>query len=458
MSRAVRLSSMANCFQGVIPAVVATCDAQGIPNVTLVSQVHLVDDRHVALSRQFFNKTVKNLAENPRACVQVYEPVSFDAYGLQLRHERTETTGPLFERMAMRIQAIASHTGMKGVFRLIGADVFEVISAEKVQGFHDPRPAVVEVPLQGPRTELRGLQVVAQRIAAASDLSALIDGVLEALDSFFKFHHTAALLHDEHRGYLVTLASRGYGGEGVGAEVAVGDGLFGTVAHARRALRISGLDEGLSYGRAVRRQVISSGARAAPEIPLPGLPDARSALVMPLVARDRLVGVLAAESRDPLAFDEWDEGYLEVVAHQIAVGLDAIQERALKEESQEPMQPARADPVLRTGRRHSFTLYRNDDCIFADGEYLIRNVPAKILWKVLGQCVREGRTQFSNRELRLDPALGLPSPRDNLESRLMLLRKRLEQKCPDVRLVPAGRGRFSLQIQGPIELSERDSS
>ncbi len=457
----VRLSDLRRAFQGIVPSIVATADAHGTPNVTYVSQVYFVDDRHVALSCQFFNKTRRNLDENPLASAEVIDPVTLQAYRLRLKFVRSEKSGPLFDSMSLRIDAIASHTGMTGIFRLIAADVFEVAAVQIVDGFLTAPIAepTAEMSVEGARTEMRGLQVVSERINRAADLEALLASVLESLEEFFTFSHTSILLWDDANRRLTTMASRGYGESGVGAEVGLGEGLIGTVARERRLLRVSSLDADLRYGRAIRRESAGEG-RLRDEIPLPGLPDAQSVLAIPLTVGDRLVGVLAAEDRDPMRFSEWHEAYLEIIGNQIALGIDRMIERGDEGGEPAPVEtpaPRRAATAsasaCRTTRR--LTYYRNDDAIFVDDEYLIRNIPARILWKVLGESQRTGRTEFSNREMRVDASLGLPPVKDNLESRLILLRHRLQAKCPDVRLVSTGRGRFALRADVSFELVER---
>lgn len=456
----IQLEDLDHCLHGIIPGVIATCDRDGVPNVSYLSQVHLIDAKHIALSCQFFNKTRQNLDVNPLATLELYDPVTFEAYRVRLRFIRAETSGPLFETMAARIIAIGSHVGMAGIFKLRSADVFEVLSVEPRVGFVAPPPPgqrTAHTFYDGPLTELRGLQIVSERVNRAHDLETLMSCALAALDEVFDFKYGMILVPADEGDKLITIASRGYGESGIGAEVKLGEGLIGVVAQTRRLLRISAVESALRYGRAIRAEVQASAgaAQLAPEIPLPGLADAQSQMAIPLIVQDRLIGVLALECLDTLTFAQWHEAFLQVLANQIASGIDRM--------ADDEDEPATASSSLdetpaAEARSHSFLYYRNDDCVFVDGEYLIRNVPGKILWKILRAYETDGRTEFSNRELRLDPSLGLPQFKDNLESRLILLRKRLEQKCPDVKLVPTKRGRFALSVTSKVELAERETA
>src|ERR1043165_8822981 len=96
---AVPLDSIAPCFEGIVPASVCSCSGEGLPNVTFLSIVHRLDETHVGLSFQFFNKARQNPQENGRAQVIGVAPGSADQYRLDLRYLRTETGGTAFDRM-----------------------------------------------------------------------------------------------------------------------------------------------------------------------------------------------------------------------------------------------------------------------------------------------------------------------------------------------------------------------
>lgn len=127
----IALASIGRCFEGTIPAVIATCSASGEPNLAHLSQVFLVDDEHVATSNQFFAKTSANLAANPFAVLLCPDPVDLVTYRLLVQHERTERDGPLFESAGASIDAIAGLTGMAEVFALRAIDVFRVLDVDR---------------------------------------------------------------------------------------------------------------------------------------------------------------------------------------------------------------------------------------------------------------------------------------------------------------------------------------
>ena len=131
-------------MQGVIPSHVVTCSGDGIPNASAISQVYYVDPGRVALSHQFFNKTVRNVRENPRALVWVISPETFDSWDLEVEYDHAETSGPVFEALDMQIEAIASIVGLKGIFKLRSADIYRVISVTKNVDERIPLPDIGE--------------------------------------------------------------------------------------------------------------------------------------------------------------------------------------------------------------------------------------------------------------------------------------------------------------------------
>jgi hypothetical protein len=456
------LEQMTACFQGILPSMFFTCAKDGTPNAAFLSHVDYVDATHVALSFQFFNKSRRNISENPYALIRVIDPDTNQGYALRLKFERSETSGPIFDRMFLRIEAIASYVGLKGIFKLKAADIYLVESIELVP----------EEPGRKERWSPRGrrhldavftmkaMQELSARMTTAGNLEALLESILSGIKEFFGFSHSMILLAGEKPNTLVTIASRGYPNGGVGSEVHVGEGIIGVVAEARQPIRISGLIRGMLYAAAAKRRAYERGWRPQEDLKLPGLENPSSQLGVPLVVRGELIGVLCIESETPYRFHEEDKNTIELLGASLAI---AIQNMQLKEASDEPatktmVAPRAAAPHKgRNGKitRREIAYYPREEVVMLDGDYLIRSLPARILWKLLQTHQREGRAEFTNRELRLDKSLGLPDFKDNLETRLLLLRRRLDEKTDDIRMVPIGRGRFQLELDCAIELVEK---
>ena len=201
------------------------------------------------------------------------------------------------------------------------------------------------IPFIPPRKtdDIRVIREITSRIGAMLDLERILEAGLEALEVSFGFRHTMILLAEGEA--LTVAASRGYAQPVLGMNVPIGHGILGVVARRRRITRLGSVAAQRAYLANVRRQIEGSGSAptldAAPE--LPGLPDADSQIGIPLLAHDRLVGVLGVESREPRAFDELDEMLLSIVAAQLAHAIDNAKLHAAEVERTKALDAANAE-------------------------------------------------------------------------------------------------------------------
>lgn len=440
----VPLDEMASCFEGIIPTSICTVSPDGMPNVTYLSVVHRIDATHVALSRQFFKKTEENELANPYAQIGLVEPGTGRQFRLDLVYEGTETEGLLFERMRTKLDAVAANEGMSNVFRLRGVDICKVIGSEML-----PTDNADGAPRRD--VKLDKVESFSSRISASGDLDDLLRTTLRACDELLEFRHVFVMMLDESGERLYTVASTGYPESGAGSEVRIGEGLIGVSAARRVPVRLTNMARELSYTLAARESLPEGVPAVSIEqaIPLPSLPSVKSQMVIPMLAYHQLVGVLSLQSDEPGAFQAADECAMAIIANQVAMAMATVNLRAREVSSAAPAAPA-AGGVIQV--KH----YSEDDSVFIDNEYLIKGVAGGILWRLLRSYQDEHRNEFSNKEIRLDQSLDLPEIKDNLEARLILLRKRLEERSRHIRVEKTARGRFRLVVERPLVLAEAE--
>jgi class 3 adenylate cyclase len=201
--------------------------------------------------------------------------------------------------------------------------------------------------------EVRIIQQISSEITSTLDLDVLA------------FAHSMILLKDVADNVLRVAATRGYAEQGAGAQVRLGEGVIGVVGERRRMMRIGNIGASMRYLKTVRARMESSGEVGPAEAPavLPGLTDVQSQLALPLTVKDRLVGVLAVESRTPNAFDELDEVLLRIVGNQAATAIDNARTYQIVEQLgrlKRFFSPQLADLIIRGGADDPLKTHRRE--------------------------------------------------------------------------------------------------
>ncbi len=303
----LRLSDLSACFEGVIPSIIATASADGMPNISYLSHVVRIDEEHVALSNQFFAKTAANVRANPKVTLILVDGFTGDQFLLDIGFMRSVDAGPLFDRIALQLKASSAQVGMSEVMRLRSADVFRVHGIEKVPSPVETAPGAVG----RDSVSLPALSDAIKALERQADADEIIDSLLGGVQRVLGYDNALVLIHDSHRGSLVTTGSIGYERSGLGSEIASSEGLIGSAATNGQTIKVNDMSRVRRLGEAISLEAEAS-ENATRVVTFPQLPRVVSQIAVPMVARNTLIGVLFIESTQRLAFREEDEAALEI--------------------------------------------------------------------------------------------------------------------------------------------------
>jgi GAF domain-containing protein len=219
--------------------------------------------------------------------------------------------------MRTNLDAVASQTGMSGVFRLRGVDVHRVVRCVQVGGAVAAPAGRVE------RDAVAQLDELTRRVAACGEYDEAIAAGLQAIDDVLGFTHAILLVRDSVEERLSAVAGNGYASSPAGAEIAVGEGVIGTEAASGHVVCVPNLARSRVMQAAVRSGLEQQGAAPATEIPLPGLERAQSIAAVPLEAAGEVTGVLYLESEQAGRFGPHNERLLRVLGRHRAAALRA---------------------------------------------------------------------------------------------------------------------------------------
>ncbi len=140
-----------------------------------------------------------------------------------------------------------------------------------------------------------------QAVLSTFDLDEVLQQILSIIRDYFQVPHSAVLLLDEHSNELVQRSRSGWPPDAPTARIRLGKGIVGSAALAKRP-------------------VYSPDVLKDPRY-LEGLPGTRSELAIPLMVRDRVVGVLDCQSHREDFFDEETIDLLMLFSTQASIAL-----------------------------------------------------------------------------------------------------------------------------------------